>query len=58
MSDDFSNEEAQEAANWIKTSPACSYWLKNAFASALERDPVDAWKDANLLARILKGNTK
>jgi hypothetical protein len=33
--------------------PAASYWLKDALASAMNRDPVDAALDAELLASIL-----
>jgi hypothetical protein len=32
---------------------AASYWLKNALRSALERDPVDALADAEMLAAAL-----
>lgn len=31
-----------------------SYWLKNAIKTALQRDPVDAVKDAELLTEILR----
>ena len=33
--------------------PACSFWLRDALLSALERDCVDALHDAQLLARLL-----
>jgi hypothetical protein len=42
--------------NEIKTilnEPGTSYWLKNALASALDRDPVNAVNDAKLLAMVL-----
>ncbi|OYU09811.1 MAG: hypothetical protein CFE38_20845 [Comamonadaceae bacterium PBBC1] len=32
---------------------ATSHWLKNALTSALDRDPVDACNDAELLAMVL-----
>ena len=35
-------------------SPAVSFWLKDALGGALERDCVDAWKDAEYLAHLLK----
>ena len=38
----------------IMTDPCASYWLKNALKTALERDPVDAAADADMLQRILK----
>jgi hypothetical protein len=34
-------------------NPATSYWLISALKSALERDPVDACADAELLFFIL-----
>lgn len=40
----------------VLTSPCASYWLKNALKSALQRDEVDAYYDAKLLAELL--NTK
>jgi hypothetical protein len=33
--------------------PSLSYWLRNAFTTALERDPADAAHDARLLALVL-----
>jgi hypothetical protein len=33
--------------------PTASSWLKHALRSALERDPVDAANDADVLARLL-----
>ncbi len=44
-------------------SPSCesllerqdvSYWLKHALRQALQRDPVDAARDAELLADVLR----
>jgi hypothetical protein len=37
----------------ILNGPATSYWLKDALTSALDRDPVDACNDAELLAMVL-----
>jgi hypothetical protein len=37
----------------ILASPSTSYWLKDALKSALNRDCVDASKDAELLALVL-----
>lgn len=39
----------------ILNDPAASDWLKLALASALERDPVDAANDAEVLAAVLRG---
>lgn len=33
---------------------AVSFWLKNALRSAIDRDPVDAVRDAELLVLALK----
>lgn len=37
----------------ILTSPGTSFWLKEALQAALQRDPVDAANDAELLALVL-----
>jgi len=39
----------------LLSAPDVSYWFKNALRSALQRDPVDAVKDAELLAEVLRG---
>jgi hypothetical protein len=38
----------------VTEDPATSYWLKNALIEAINRDPVDAAQDAEVLSRILK----
>lgn len=38
----------------ILNDPASSTWIKNALLSALERDPVDAANDAEVLAIALQ----
>jgi len=38
----------------ILDDPAASFWLKNALRSALNRDPVDALNDAEVLVVALK----
>ena len=35
------------------SDPAVSHWLKDALHSALARDPLDAARDAELLAAVL-----
>lgn len=37
----------------LLNDPAVSYWLKDVLRSALARDPVDAARDAELLAAVL-----
>ncbi|MHB8699239.1 MAG: hypothetical protein ACYC9J_14645 [Sulfuricaulis sp.] len=34
-----------------------SYWLKHALKTAMQRDPVDAVNDADLLAEVLRRRT-
>ena len=43
-----------DASN-ILADPAVSSWLRRALASGLERDPVDAANDAELLSEVLSG---
>ncbi len=38
----------------VLADPAASYWLKTALCSALNRDPVDAAHDSEILARLLQ----
>jgi hypothetical protein len=38
----------------VTEDPAASVWLKNALVEAINRDPVDAAGDAEVLCRILK----
>ena len=38
----------------VLADPAASYWLKTALCSALNRDPVDAAHDSEILARLLE----
>jgi hypothetical protein len=40
-------------AEQLLASPAVSHWLKSSLESALHRDPLDAAKDASLLADVL-----
>jgi hypothetical protein len=37
----------------VLADPAASFWLKEALSSALDRDPVDAANDAEVLAQLL-----
>ena len=36
----------------IRTDPSVSYWLKAAIEALDKRDPVDAYNDAQSLARV------
>ena len=42
-----------ELADSLLSSPSSSSWLVNSLRTALLRDPVDAARDAELLARAL-----
>lgn len=44
---------ATPGAQEILASPSSSSWLKDALQAALQRDPVDAANDAELLAAVL-----
>ncbi len=37
----------------VLSSPTASYWLKTALTAAMQRDVVDAAKDAEFLAELL-----
>lgn len=37
----------------VMADPCVSNWLKNVLNSAMNRDPVDAANDADLLAKLL-----
>jgi hypothetical protein len=43
-----------QSARRVTEDPAASDWLKNALLEAINRDPVDAAGDAEVLCRILK----
>lgn len=38
----------------VLADPSVRYWVKSAINTLLERDPLDAYKDASLLAEIFK----
>lgn len=43
------NEEIKH----LVSDPSVSFWLQNALLTSLQRDPVDAASDAELLAAVL-----
>lgn len=43
------------SAEAILASPSTTAWLRNALVAALQRDPVDAARDAQALATVLAG---
>jgi hypothetical protein len=40
----------------ITAGRSCSYWLRDSVLSAIERDPVDAVRDAEILLEILQAH--
>lgn len=38
----------------VLADPACSYWLRDRIRESLERDPLDALRDAETLLAILE----
>ncbi len=51
MSKDFDSD--LPTIEEVLRDPAASLWLKAALRTALERDPVDAANDAEVLLRLL-----
>lgn len=51
---DWMAEAGDEAIKRVLNDPTASNWLKGALYGALERDPIDAANDAELLARLLR----
>ena len=43
-----------QSAAELLADPAASHWLKSALGSALERDPVDAANDVDVLDNVLR----
>ena len=43
-----------QSARRVTDDPAASDWLKNSLLEAINRDPIDAAGDAEVLCRILK----
>lgn len=45
----------KNAIQQILELPCSSFWLKNALKTALDRDSLDALRDAETLVKLLKG---
>lgn len=43
----------EEEVKQLMADPATSFWLKKSLTTALDRDPVDAFLDAQVLCRIV-----
>lgn len=48
--------ENEKAVMKILADPCTSHWLRKSLTTALERDPVDAFHDVQVLARVLSEN--
>jgi len=51
----MSNKQTSEVRA-VLADPGASDWLKTALTTALDRDPVDATNDAEILAGLLARN--
>lgn len=47
-------KKTEVESEWLADDFATSFWLKHALDGALERDPVDAVNDAEILLRVLR----
>jgi len=45
--------ETDKEVEVLMADPATSFWLKKSLTTALDRDPVDAFHDAQVLCRIV-----
>ncbi len=50
-------EEAERPIKWILDHPNFSSWLKDSIRTAIERDPVEALNDAELLLQLIRART-
>ena len=50
---DPSRTDGLPSIDEVLADPAASLWLKTALCSSLCRDPVDAARDSDVLARLL-----
>jgi hypothetical protein len=54
LSDNHRPDESEvPSAETVLNDPAASGWIRDALRTALDRDPVDAANDAEVLARVL-----
>lgn len=49
----MSNQPPEISIAAVLNDRSASHWLKNAVKSSLERDPLDALQDAQLLAALM-----
>lgn len=50
----WQREAQRDDVDQVLSDPSTSYWLRDALRSAMVRDPVDAARDALVLARLLE----
>ena len=58
MKTDSSEDRNLPPIEDVLRDPAASFWLKNALKTALERDPVDAANDAEILLHLLNARLR
>lgn len=50
---EITKENVQDIIHMVIESPSVSFWLKGAIKELLDRDPVDAWADAEVLKQVM-----
>ena len=56
--DTATSAEVEREIKRLIDSPCTSFWLKDAFAALMQRDCLDAARDAELLAHLLGARAK
>ena len=56
--DTATSAEVEREIQRLIDSPCTSFWLKDAFAALMQRDCLDAARDAELLAHLLGARAK
>jgi hypothetical protein len=54
MRNGYTMMDAQQRASFHQMDPATSFWLRDAINALMRRDPIDAARDARLLAAIME----
>lgn len=50
-------QEAERYIKWILDHPHFSSWLKGSVRTAIERDPIEALNDVELLLQLVRART-
>ena len=54
----LSKEKLKEAIDWIETSPACHFRLREAWNKFKDCDPVDVFEDSQILFGVLESRIR